>query len=722
MVKRKRHLKIYQKSKTLRKILFILKIIGGGLLFVLLACLAVFVYYIKDLPHPENFLEKKTFQSTKIYDRTGKVLLYTIHGEEKREIVPLEKISPYLQKAVIAAEDSNFYQHHGVDFKGILRSVLVDLKLKKPVQGGSTITQQLIRSSFLTREKTAERKIREIVLSLELEMKYPKEKILEWYLNQVPFGSNAYGAEAASQTFFQKPAKDLTLAESATLAALIRAPSYLSPYGSNKEKLFERKNHIIDSMVSLGFVSQEEAEKAKKENLKFAEVTEPIKAPHFVLYVKKQLLEKYGQDFLNENGLKVYTTLDWDLQKKAEKIIAERVKINQNYRAYNAALVAINPKTGEILSMVGSADWFGKSYPKGCISGKTCLFDPKFNIAVGTESNLGRQPGSAFKPFAYAAAFEKGFTSKTILWDVKTEFNPNCSPLANQVKDKYGLKCYHPQNYDGKFRGPITAKSSLAQSINITSVKMLYLAGIDNTVNLAKRLGITTLNQNSSHYGLSLVLGGGEVKLLDMVSAYGVFATNGLRLAPISILKIEDSQGNIIEENKNSPKRVLDEEVCKNINDILSDNDARKPMFGSHSPLYFEGKQVAAKTGTTQKYRDAWTIGYTPSIVIGVWAGNNDNSPTAKKPGVVLAGPIFHNFMEEALKKFPSQGFSTPKPASTSKDILNGKVKENHSILYYVNKNDPQGPTPQEPDQDIQFRNWEEGVKRWILSHPDFKL
>ncbi|MCD6550106.1 PBP1A family penicillin-binding protein [bacterium] len=717
MAKRKRHLKVYQTSRWKKTVFLFLKFLGTLFLLGLFGILAIFVYYIKDLPRPEDFLEKKIYQSTEIYDRTGKVLLYTIHGEEKREIVSLSEISPFLQKAVIATEDSQFYQHRGIDIKGIIRSILVDLKLKKPVQGGSTITQQLIRNSFLSRQKTLERKLREIVLSLELEMKYSKEQILEWYLNQIPFGSNAYGAEAASKTFFNKSAKDLTLAESATLAALIKAPSYFSPYGEHKNELMKRKDQVLDTMAELGFITLEEAQKAKEEKLTFAKIIEPIKAPHFVLYVKKYLIEKYGEDFLNENGLKVYTTLDWDLQKKAEEIIADRVKINKNYKAYNAALVAINPKTGEILSMVGSADWFGEPYPKNCISGKNCLFDPKFNVAIGTKNNPGRQPGSAFKPFAYAAAFEKGFTPKTILWDVKTEFNPYCSPLANQLKDKYGIKCYHPQNYDGKFRGPMTAKNSLAQSINVTSVKMLYLAGIENTIELAKKMGITTLNQDPSQYGLSLVLGGGEVKLIDIVSAYGVFANEGLKLTPFAVLKIEDSQGNIIEEHKNTPKRVLETEVCRNINDILSDNKARTPMFGPKSALYFENKQVAAKTGTTQEYRDAWTIGYTPSIVVGVWAGNNDNTPSLK-PGVVLAGPIFHKFMEEALKKFPSEEFKKPKEILTNKDVLNGKIGENgHCILYYVNKDKPQGEKPKNPATDIQYKNWEAGVKNWLISH-----
>lgn len=683
----------------------------------------MFIYYAKDLPRPERFLEKKTFQSTKIYDRTGKVLLYTIHGEEKREIIPLDQMSPFLKQAVITAEDANFYQHRGIDPKAIFRSFLVNLRLKKPAQGGSTITQQLIRSSFLTLEKTAERKIREIVLSLELERKYSKDQILEWHLNQVPFGSNSYGAEAASQTFFQKPAQDLSLAEAATLAALIRAPSYLSPYGENKEELLGRKDYILNLMAASGFITKKQNEEAKKETLEFAEILEPIKAPHFVLYVKKYLIEKYGEDFLKEKGLQVYTSLDWELQQTAEEIIVQGAKANKNYNAHNASLVAINPTNGEILAMVGSADWFGDSYPEDCISGENCLFDPKFNVAVGTKNNPGRQPGSAFKPFAYAAAFKKGFTPDTILWDVKTEFNVNCDPGAVQTEDEYGLKCYHPQDYDGKFRGPITIRDSLAQSINLTSVKVLYLADVKGTIQLAKTLGITTLIDDPSQYGLTLVLGGGEVKLLEMVSAYGVFATEGLITPPVSILKIEDSEGNIIEENKKTPKRVLEIQICRIINDILSDNEARTPMFGPRSPLYFENWSVAAKTGTTQEYRDAWTIGFTPSIVAGVWVGNNDNSPTAKKPGVVLAAPLWHQFMEKALSlsKYPQQSFEKPELTSTSNPVLKGEIEEDyHSILHYVDKNNPQGATPTDPGQDWQYKNWERGIENWLSLHPEF--
>lgn len=722
MAKRKRYLKVYRRSKKKRRLLFIFKLSGGLFLLLVFGLLFMFVYYAKDLPRPERFSEKKIFQSTKIYDRTGEILLYTIHGEEKREIVSLDKISPFLKQAVVVAEDVNFYQHRGIDFKAIMRSLLVNLRLKKPAQGGSTITQQLIRSSFLTLEKTAERKIREIILSLELERKYSKDQILKWYLNQVPFGSNSYGAESASQTFFQKPSQDLSLAEAATLTALIRAPSYLSPYGENKEELLGRKDYILNLMASSGFVTKEQSEEAKKEALEFAEVLEPIKAPHFVLYVKKYLIENYSEDFLKEKGFKVYSSLDWELQEAAEEIITQGVKVNKSYNAHNASLVAIDPKNGEILAMVGSADWHAtSSYPEGCSSGIDCLFDPKFNIAVGTKNNPGRQPGSAFKPFAYASAFKKGFALGTILWDAKTEFNVNCNPGATQEEDEYGLKCYHPQNYDGRFRGPITMKESLAQSINLTSVKTLYLAGIKETIQLAKALGITTLIEDPSRYGLTLVLGGGEVRLLEMVSAYGVFAAEGLMTLPVSILKIEDSNGNIIEENKKTPKRVLEIQVCRMINDILSDNEARTPTFGPRSPLYFENRPVAAKTGTTQEYRDAWTIGFTPSIAVGVWVGNNDNSPTAKKPGVVLASPLWHQFMEKVLLKYPQQSFEEPKPMSVSKPVLEGELEEDyHSILYYVDKDDPQGATPTDPSRDWQYKSWEKGIENWLSSRPEF--
>jgi membrane peptidoglycan carboxypeptidase len=670
MAKRKNRRKLFGQSRIKGRFFFALKfLLSLSLLFVFF-CLVLFLYYAKDLPRPEKFTERHLIQSTKIYDRTGEVLLYDIHGEEKRTYVTSDKIPDYLKKAVVAVEDTNFYNHFGIDIRGIIRAILSDIKVMRPVYGGSTIPQQLIRSSFLTLEKTAERKIKEIILSLELDRRYSKEQILEWYLNQIPFGQNAYGVEEASQTYFRKSVSEISLAEAATLASLIQAPSYLSSYG-NREELLSRKDSVLERMATLEYISEEQKDIAKLEELEFAKPRE-VKASYFTLeYIQPYLVTKYGEDFLREKGLKVYTTLDWELQQAAEKYIEEGVTINKGYGAYNAALVAIDPKTGEILSLVGGAGYDKESYPEDCLPGETCKFDPQFNVAT-----LGlRQPGSAFKPFVYATAFKRGYTPDTIVGDERTNFGI------------WGDKEYIPENYDGRFRGAIPLRSALAQSINVASVKVLYLAGeeelletlttndfrgqenvfiegLKNSLELAKEVGITTLDKPLTSYGPSIVLGGGEVKLLEITSAYGVFASDGLKVPPVGILKIEDNQGNIVEENKNTLKRILPSQVARMINDVLSDNEARAPMFGRNSPLYFEDEQVAAKTGTTQNYQDAWTIGYTPSIVVGVWAGNNDNSPTLKKPGVVLAGPIFHKFMEEALKKFPKENFIPPEVSS----------------------------------------------------------
>lgn len=646
MAQRKYYRKTYQRSRKKRVVFLILKLLGLGLLLLVFGFLLLFIYCAKDLPRPEKFTERTFIESTKIFDRNGETLLYELYGEERREIIPLNDMPEHLKNAAIAAEDANFYSHFGIDFGGIFRAIKINLRLGKPIHGGSTISQQLIRSTFLTREKTIKRKVREVILTLELERRYSKDQILEWYLNQVPFGPNIYGVESASQTYFNKSAKGVSLAEAAVLASLIQAPSYLSPYGEHKDELLIRKDYVLDRMVEENYLGQKEAEDAKKEELELADILRPINAPHFVFYVKDYLLEKYGQDYLEEGGLKVYTTLDWELQQLAEKAISEGVERNKGYRAHNASLVAIDPKTGEILAMVGSADWFGQPYPEECTPGKDCLFDPKVNVAT---YQLGRQPGSAFKPFVYATAFDKGYDDKYVVIDEETNFGI------------FGGEPYIPQNYDGLFRGPVTLRQGLAQSLNVPSVKVLaYLAGLEDSIKTAQKMGITTINRPLSFYGLSIVLGGGEVRLFDMVSAYGVFATEGLRKPPMSILKIEDSKGNVVEENKKTPKRVLEKEVARLINDILSDNETRTPMFGPRSPLYFENYDVAVKTGTTDDYRDAWTIGYSPTIAAGVWSGNNDNSPMAKQPGVVISGPIWHQFMAEALLKFSKENFTEP--------------------------------------------------------------
>lgn len=646
MAERKFYRRIYKKNKKKRIAFRILAVLGSCFVLTTFAGLTLFIYYAKDLPRPEKFAERAFIESTKIYDRTGETVLYELYGEEKREIISLNDMPEHLKQAVISTEDARFFSHHGIDFWGILRAIKINFGLGKATYGGSTISQQLIRSTFLTREKTIKRKTREIILSLELERRYSKDQILEWYLNQIPLGVNIYGVESASKTYFKKPAKELTLAESAILVASIKAPSYYSPFGSHLDELLGRKDYVLDRMAQEKYITQEQADEAKQVELEFAKVSQPIKAPHFVLYIEEYLFEKYGKNFLEGGGYKVYTTLDWKLQEAAEKAVTEGVERNKRYKAYNAALVAMDPKTGEILAMVGSADWFGDSYPEGCISGKDCMFDPKLNVAT---YRIGRQPGSAFKPFVYATAFQNGHDDEYIVIDEETNFGV------------WGGEEYIPHNYDDLFRGPVTLRQALGQSLNVPSVKVLVdLAGIQESINTARKCGITTLKESASFYGPSLVLGGGEVRLLDMVSAYGIFAAEGKRYPPISILRIEDSKGNIIEQKKKTPKRVLEQETARLLNDILSDNEARAPMFGYNSQLYFPDYQVAAKTGTTNNYRDAWTIGYTPSISAGVWVGNNNNAEMAKKPSITIAGPIWRSFMLKALPKFPNERFTPP--------------------------------------------------------------
>jgi len=551
-----------------------------------------------------------------------------------------------------------------------------------------------------------------MVLSIELERRYSKDQIFNWYLNAVPFGQNAYGVEAASQTYFSKPASDISLTEAATLTALLPAPSYYSPYGTHKNELIQRKDYVLDRMQQVGYITKDELKKAKQEKINFSEDTTPIKAPHFVMYVKKYLEDKYGENYLKEKGLRVYTTLDWDIQNYAEKTIEDSEKFNMARDANNTALVVIDPKTGEILSLVGSKNYFEKPYPIGCDEkpSGSCLFDPKFDVAT-----MGlRQPGSSFKPFVYATAFNKGFTPDTILWDAKTEFNPNCPADGNGAIDSSGQQCYNPRNYDGLYRGKVSLRQSLAGSLNLPSVKIFYLTGMDKTLQAARDFGITTLN-DPDRYGLSLVLGGGETNLLELTSAYGVFATEGLQTSSVSILKIEDSEGNIIEQNNKQPTKVLNTQTARQINNILSDNNARSFIFGPNSPLYFPGYQVAVKTGTTSNLKDGWTMGYTPYTVVGVWVGNSDNSPT-KDAGVGLAAPMWRKVMEKIITSRPAENFTPPDQITNRNPVLLGQLDPNNTntILYYINKDDPLGPPPQNPSADPQYVLWQAGINNWL--------
>lgn len=704
-----------------------------------------------DIPDFDSFDQRKVIQSTKIYDRTGNVLLYDIHNDIRRTVADFGEIPAEIKNATVATEDSNFYNHYGVSLSSIARAAIANILYGGISQGGSTITQQLVKKALLTDERTLSRKIKELVLALKVERKFSKEQILGFYLNEVPYGSSSYGIAAAAETFFGKKIRGLTLAESAYLVSLPNAPTFYSPYGSHREELDERKNLVLKRMSDLGFISEEEFEAAKKEKVEFvARGNETLKAPHFVFYVRDYLTERYGEDAVESGGLKVITTLDWGLQQKAgdltEKFVEEE---EEKFSVYNAGLVAADPQTGQILVMVGSKNWFSDPEPEGCSPGVDCKFEPHVNVAA---YGKGRQPGSAFKPFVYATAFQKGFTPETVVFDLPTEFNLSCDPDASlalekektEEKDKED-KCYHPRNYDEVFRGPVTLREALAQSINIPAAKTLYLAGVNDSLKTARSLGINTLTE-PDRYGLSLVLGGGEVKLLEMVGAYGVFANEGEKNPLTPVLLVEDAKGNVLEEFRPRPERVLEVQEARLINDILSDNDARAPAFGLASPLHFPGWDVAAKTGTTNDSRDAWVIGYTPNLAWGVWFGNNDNSEMVKSIAGFIAAPLWNAFFQEASLTLPKKEFAPPASANVSKAVLksewrgsktysvdkvSGKLAtvftppqyreekpllQIHSILYWLDKNNPDGPVPQDPAQDAQFSLWEYPVREWLKS------
>ncbi|MEK7108648.1 MAG: transglycosylase domain-containing protein [Patescibacteria group bacterium] len=700
--------------------------IGLSLTTVALALTVAFALW--NLPDPGELFQRRVIQSTKIYDRTGAVLLYEIHGEERRTVIPLSEIPDVARQATITVEDTNFYQHHGVDLRGILRAFLTDVATGNLRQGGSTITQQLVKNALLGRERTLRRKIKEAALAIRLEARLSKDEILALYLNQIPYGSNAYGIEAAAETFFGKRSGDLLPQEAALLAALPAAPSYFSPYGQHKDELLNRKDYILKRMGELGYLSPEDATTARQAKLKFLPATKNIRAPHFVMSVRDYLTARYGEEEVEQGGLTVTTTLDWELQEAAERLVYEGAERNEKLiRASNMALVALNPKTGEILTMVGSRDYFDVDR------------DGNFNVATAL-----RQPGSAFKPFVYATAFKKGFTPETVLFDVPTEFHPGCAPdgLPRPGSGARPEDCYHPQNFDNTFRGPVTVRQALAQSLNVPSVKLLYLAGVNDSIQTAEELGITTLT-DPNRYGLSLVLGGAEVRLLEMVSAFGVFANDGVRNAPTAVLRVTDAAGRLLEERREVGRPVIDSEVARTVNDILSDNDARVPLFAPNSPLYFPDRRVAAKTGTTQDYRDAWTIGYTPSIAVGVWAGNNDNAPMQQKgSGVLASAPTWHAFLETAFQRLPIEDLPPPPPPSATKPILRGAWQGEHVItidtvskkrateftpletrtdvafgephdpLHWINRADPAGPPP-DPRADPQYQNWEYAFRVW---------
>jgi 1A family penicillin-binding protein len=703
--------------KFLTKVFFCLAVL-------ILVSVALGAYYLYITTPRAELVDRQISQTTTIYDRTGEHILYQIHGEENRKIISHDQIPEAVRIATIAAEDDNFYNHFGIDVTGILRAIRVNFGNNNMSQGGSTITQQLAKNVFLTPEKSWQRKIKEVMMAFKIEKKYTKDEILDFYLNQVPYGSNAYGIQSAAEIYFAKEAKDLSLDEAAMLTALTKATSYYSPYGKHKEELRERQKSVIKRVGELAEIEQGLINQSLEINTfdKLKPYRESIKAPHFVFYVRDQLEKELGKDVLETGGYKVYTSLDYEIQKKAQSLVQEKALLNETkYGATNAALVALDPKTGEILAMVGSRDYFDER------------IDGEFNVVTSP-----RQPGSSFKPIVYAAAFEKGYQPETILFDIPMNFGP----------DGTG-KEYMPKNYNGRFSGTVSMRQALAMSLNVPAVETLYLTGIDNSLRFAKKLGINSLDNRNNRFGLSLVLGGGEVSLLEETSAFSVFANEGIRNPTRAIKKIEKENGELIFNSDDiKSERVVGEHVARKINSVLSDNKARSPVFGARSPLYFEERAVAAKTGTTQENRDGWTVGYTPGVAVGVWAGNNDNREmNAGADGVYVAAPLWSEFMKWILARYPVEEFGTYEKVTSNKLYITGNIRGKsvlintesgekvskkkakkidsgkvvntvvpegtHCILYYINKDDPLGET--KPDfNDPMLGRWDGALARYF--------
>jgi 1A family penicillin-binding protein len=604
----------------------------GATISFLFLFLPLYAYtFIKSLPNPNTLAYQETSQTTKIYDR-NKILLYQIYANQNRTNVPLSKIPPYFREATIAIEDKNFYTTPGFDIQGIARSAIADIS-GKPLQGGSTITQQLIKTRLLTPERSFERKIKEVILAVWAEQIYSKDQILEMYFNQVPYGGTAWGAEAASQTYFGKNVDQLDLAQSAFLAGLPQAPSIYSPYANEKNLWKNRQRDVLARMVELKYITPEEAKKADAEKLEFKPNQTSIKAPHFVMYVKDLLVQKYGLPVVERGGLTVITSLDSKTQDMAQKIITDEVN-NAGYLGFtNAAALVTNPKNGDILAMIGGKNYFDEN-------------GGNYNITTAL-----RQPGSTVKVITYTAALLNGETAATVIQDTPVSF---AAP---------GAPPYSPVNYDGRFRGNITLRNALGNSINIPAVKTLNQVGIPNMVNLAKEMGITTWG-DPSQYGLAITLGAAETKMTDMATVYGTIANSGNRVDLDPILKIVTYQGAVLEE-KTEPheKRVLPDEIAFIISNILSDNSARAMEFGLNSPLNIPKHTVSVKTGTTDNKRDNWTIGFTPDLLTAVWVGNNNNAPMnpVLASGITGAAPIWNKIMNNLLaNKNPNNELKNP--------------------------------------------------------------
>jgi 1A family penicillin-binding protein len=592
----------------------------------------VFVIFLQELPNPKQLVYQSPALTTKIFDRNG-TLLYQIYAQQNRTLIPLSSIPKHLQEATIAIEDKNFYKNSGIDFSAIIRAATADI-FGRSLQGGSTITQQLIKSTLLTPEISIKRKVKEAILALWADKVYTKDQILEMYFNRIPYGGTAWGIEAAAEVYFNCEAKDLSLAQSAFLAGITKAPTNYSPFGETSNLWKKRQKEVLSNMEKLKYITKQEKEEALKEELVFSNQQTPIYAPHFVMYVKDFLIKKYGLGMVEKGGLSVTTSLDLKTQDMAQKIVTSEVENNAYLNLTNGASVVTNPKNGDILAMVGSKDY-------------SDLNVGNFNIATAF-----RQPGSSIKVVTYTLALLNGFTAATILDD---------SPISYVIP---GSATYTPVNYDGVFRGKMSLRIALANSVNIPAVKVLAKTGVQNMINLGKKMGITTWN-NPENYGLSITLGAAETKMTDMATVYGVLANGGKRVNLNPILKITDSTGNVLEEKKDNNiggTQVIDPGVAFIISDILADNSARAMEFGANSPLNIANRYVSVKTGTSDNKRDNWTIGYTPNYVVAVWVGNNDNSPMSQTlaSGITGAAPIWHSIMTNLLSNSSSSNMPMP--------------------------------------------------------------
>ena len=660
-------LRIFSTLVTLLFFLVIAGIIGFSVLFA---------WYSRDLPSPNKVRRTEGF-STIIFDRNGESL-YDIYGDQNRVPIELSDIPADVKNATIAIEEKDFYKHQGFSQRGMIRAIL-NIFLRGNLQGGSTLTQQLVKNVLLTQERTLPRKIKEFILSVQIERKYSKDEILQMYLNEAPYGGATAGIEKAAEYYFNKKAKDLTLTEAVLLAGLPQSPSQYSPFNSgNSRSYIWRAEQVARRMREDGYITSDQEQQINKElpTIQFTANQTNIKAAHFVLYVKQQLIDRFGEQAVETGGLHVTTTLDWKLQQQAEKIVAEEIDKLKGLKVGNGASVIINPQTGEILSMVGSKDYFATE-------GGT------FNVVTQAK----RQPGSAIKPITYATAFKKGYTLSTLLFDVETHF-----PGGTDEKD------YIPKNYDGKFRGPMQLRYALGNSINVIAVKLQALVGVKEMLKVAQDMGLSTLeptDEVANRVGLSVVLGGGDVHLLDLTSAFGVFATEGIRHDPYAISRITDSKGKVLWEQKpSSGKRVLSEDVAFLISNILSDNSARKEIFGERSYLVVPGKTVSVKTGTTDDKRDNWTIGFTPSVVVGVWVGNNDNSPMnpALASGVTGAAPIWNRLIQQALQGKNDESFAVPGNVTEMEiDAFGGGLPQDNQPKrkeYFIKGTEPNDKSP----------------------------